>query len=133
MKINFKSIYKAFNDEEPNIIEFTTSLLENHIEDNFNVVVFEENRNENKIKNRIEYNENEIRIYSGISSLTCKLNEIVKNNFIVQGMESNSFYIYTKLMEIQINNKYLNTKYLVSHSNDFKEFTSINLILTIFD
>ena len=100
---------------------------------NFNIVVFEENRNEKKIKNRIEYNENEIRIYSGISSLTCKLNEIIKNNFVVQGMESNSFYIYTKLNEIEINDNYLNAKYLVSHSNEFEEFTKINLILTMFD
>ncbi|MBR4025924.1 MAG: hypothetical protein IKJ03_03120, partial [Mycoplasmataceae bacterium] len=63
MKINFKSIYKNFNDEESNIIEFTTNLLENYVEDNFNVVVFDENRNETKIRNRIEYNENEIKIY----------------------------------------------------------------------
>ena len=133
MKINFKSIYKNFNDEEPNLIEFTTNLLENYVEDGFNIVVFEENRNEKKIKNRIEYNENEIRIYSGISSLTCKLNEIIKNNFVVQGMESNSFYIYTKLNEIEINDNYLNAKYLVSHSNEFEEFTKINLILTMFD
>ncbi|MBR2055567.1 MAG: hypothetical protein IJ970_00755 [Mycoplasmataceae bacterium] len=133
MKINFKSIYKNFNDEEPNIIEFTTNLLENYVEDNFNIVVFEENRNEKKIKNRIEYNENEIKIYSGISSLACKLNEVVKNNFVVQGMESNTFYIYTKLIKIKIDNNYLNTEYLVSHSNEFKEFTKINLTLNISD
>ena len=96
MKINFKSVYKNFNDEESNIIEFTTNLLENYVEDNFNVVVFDENRNETKIRNRIEYNENEIKIYSGISSLACKLNEVVKNNFVVQGMESNTFYISYK-------------------------------------
>ena len=48
-------------------------------------------------------------------------------------MESNSFYIYTKLNEIEINDNYLNAKYLVSHSNEFEEFTKINLILTMFD
>ena len=52
-----------------------------------------------KITNRIEYNEDTIRIFSGVTSLTCKLNEITKNLLRIDGINQD-FSIYTKMNEM---------------------------------
>ena len=77
MKINFKSVRTEMDGEE-NIIEFN-SKLEIDYEDEFKCLVFNENRNGKIITNRLEYSNDTLRIYSGITSLHCKLNEVVKN------------------------------------------------------
>lgn len=135
MKINFKSTQtsniqdsKQLNNE--NIIEYNAR-LEKTFEDNYNVFTFEEIRLGKKITNRIEYNQHTLKIFSGKASLECQLDKIIKNHWVVPGMENNSFYIYTKMYFININDNLLNFYYKTSATEDFKEYTDIKLELKI--
>ncbi|MBD5423142.1 MAG: hypothetical protein HDR43_01445 [Mycoplasma sp.] len=130
MKINFKSTRTEHNDE-PKIIEFTSRVDIEKEDDDFIALTFDENRNGKIITNRIEYNFDTLRIYSGVSSIQCKLNEIIKNNFVVDDIKTN-FYIYTKMINIDISNKNdLVFEYFVSPDSDFNQSTKIKLELTI--
>ena len=132
MKIKFKSTKtENYENKDPFIFDFV-SRLEKEIEDGYISLTFEENRNGKKITNRIEYNDVDLRIYSGVTSLTCKLNEIVKNTLEVDGI-SNVFFIYTKMIESHISDSSLDFKYLISHDDKFEKFTSIHLELEIFE
>ena len=125
MKIHFKSINKSANDNNENIIEFNAD-LEKDFEDGFEVLTFKENRNGKIITNRIEYNDDTLRIYSGVSSLTCKLNTVIKNDFVVEGM-SQTFFIYTKMhkMETSSKNKLIFEYKISSNENDFENHTTL--------
>lgn len=133
MKIHFKSTNKITKNGSENKIEFDSRLIK-EFEDGFNVLTFWENREDGKkIKTRIEYNNEELKIYSGVASLYCKLNSIEKNDYFFPEVSDKTFNIYTKLTEAKIEDNFLNFKYYVSHKEeiDLDEVTSINLEISI--
>ncbi len=129
MKINFKSIRKDNNNPE-NIIQFS-SRLEIEQEGGFTCLIFTENRDGKIITNRLEYNTDTLRIYSGITSLHCKLNEAIKNNLVLNDHRQH-FYIYTKMINMDISDEnYLVFEYLICADNKFEQNTNIRLELKI--
>lgn len=133
MKITFKSTQFDKNKKEQGVIEFT-SRLEREEDEGFECLIFQENRNGKIITNRIEYNQNTLRIYSGVSSLTCKLNEVIKNDFALNGTQIGNVFLYTKMIENNIEDKNnLSFKYLIAATSDCKEATTIELEFKIHD
>lgn len=128
MKINFKSTITEENQSKT--IELDSD-LEIEKEDGVTALVFDENRDNKIIKNRIEYNDKILRIFSGISTLECNLNEVVKNDYVVEGISS-VFYLYTKLFNIDISkDDYLLFEYYISNEEEFSTKSHIKLELTI--
>lgn len=133
MKIRFKSTRKEWkSDKDDFVFDFTAELVREIEEDGFTSLTFDEDRNGQKITNRIEYNEDTIRIFSGVTSLTCKLNEITKNLLRIDGINQD-FSIYTKMNEMKTNSNHLEFKYLISNSEEFNEYTSIHLELFVIE
>lgn len=131
MIINFKSIRTEMDGDE-NIIEFN-SKLETDFEDEFKCLIFNENRNNKIITNRLEYSSDTLRIYSGITSLHCKLNEVVKNNLIINEHKQ-SFFIYTKMINMNIEDENnLIFEYLICTDDKFEHNANIKLELRITD
>lgn len=129
MIINFKSIRTEMDGDE-NIIEFN-SKLETDFEDEFKCLIFNENRNNKIITNRLEYSSDTLRIYSGITSLHCKLNEVVKNNLIINEHKQ-SFFIYTKMINMNVEDENnLIFEYLICTDDKFEHNTNIKLELKI--
>ena len=124
MTIHFKSTYGS--NGKFNTIEFKTK-LEMFQENEYRVLIFEEKRNDNKIiKNRIEFNEHLVNIYSGPSTLNLELNKKIKNNF---NAESVSVYIWTYLKEIILEENKATFEYQVAAHEDFEEANDFKLEL----
>ncbi len=131
MKINFKSVRTEMNGEK-NIIKFD-SKLEIDYENEFKCLIFNENRNDKIITNRLEYSNDTLRIYSGITSLHCKLNEVIKNNLIIDESKQ-TFFIYTKMISMNVENENdLVFEYLICVDDKFEHNTNIKLELKIID
>lgn len=134
MKIRFKSVRKDWESNKDDFIfDFTSELIREKEDDGFISLTFDEIREGKKITNRIEYNEKVLRIFSGVTSLTCELNQITENILRVNGVNK-EFIIYTKMYESKIEDNYLEFKYLICNNNEFKDnFTSIHLELFIME
>lgn len=128
MKINFKSTITE--EDQSKLIELDSD-LEIEKEDGVTALIFDENRDNKIIKNRIEYNDKLLKIFSGISTLECNLNEVVKNDYVVEGISS-VFYLYTNLFNIDISKEnYLLFEYYISNDQEFNTKSHIKLELTI--
>lgn len=128
MKIKFKS---TITEEDQSKIIEVDSDLEIEKENGVTALIFDEKRNEKIIRNRIEYNDKLLKIFSGISTLECNLNEVVKNDYVVEGISS-VFYLYTKLFNIDISKEdYLLFEYYISNEDKFNTKSHIKLELTI--
>ncbi len=132
MKIAFKS--EQFNfatNEKQGNIQFS-SRVEVENEGGYRCLTFHENREGKKITNRIEYNDKELKIFSGASSLTCDYDSVVKNGWAVNGIESTSIYIYTKMSKVDISdNNHLIFEYVVSATDKCEDGTLIKLDITL--
>lgn len=134
MKIRFKSVRKEWESKKEDFVfDFTSKLIKEKEEDGFISLTFDEIREGKKITNRIEYDEKVLRIFSGVTSLTCELNQITENVLRVNGINKD-FKIYTKMYESKIEDNYLEFKYLICNNNEFKEnLTNIHLELFIME
>lgn len=128
MKINFKSTITE--NDQSKVIEVVSD-LEIEKEEDFTALIFEEKREGKIITNRIEYNDHFLKIFSGISTLHCNLNEVVKNDYVVDGISS-VFYLYTKLFNLDISKEdYLLFEYYISNQEEMNIKSHIKLELTI--
>lgn len=130
MKIHFKSTYGQ--DGDKNVIEFY-SPLEKSEQDGFTILDFEQKTESNKIiKNRIEYNKDEVRIYSSISTLVLEKNKVVKNLFKVEDSPVD-LYIYTLLHNIDEFENGAKFNYQIGTNDQMDASNEFELVLTFID
>lgn len=130
MKIHFKSTYGP--DDDKNIIEFCAP-LEKTEQSGFTVLDFEQKTESNKIiKNKIEYNEEEIHIYSSISTLVLEKNNVVKNLFKVEGSPVD-VYIYTLLNNIEKLENGVKFNYQIGANEKMENPNDFELVLTFIE
>lgn len=125
MILHFKSTY-TINNNETNIIEHT-SKIEKFIENGFNVLEFEEKREKEIIKTRIEYNEDSLTIFSGKSTLNFNLNQKVE---IKYKTEHGIISMYSWLKEIKEKENGVEFFYEISpHQNEWESSNKFHLEL----
>lgn len=128
MKINFKSTISEGDQEK--VIRIDAD-LEIEQEEDFTALVFNEVREGKMITNRIEYNDYLLKIFSGVSTLHCELDQVIKNDYVIDGISS-VFYLYTKLLKIDLSqDDYLVFEYDISNQEIMDLKSHIKLELTI--
>ncbi|MFV9451675.1 hypothetical protein ACNF36_02030 [Mycoplasma sp. 4463] len=135
MKINFKSIIKVSTNDEPQVIEFLSQLdLYNKTEDG--VIELKFNEPKYNETNRIDISENEVNIYTNLTTVCVKKNEEGNASIsVVDPSTQKKFEINLKTVcknfFTSINE--FNFQYdLFTYEND-EVLTSINMTLELYE
>ena len=123
MTITFKS--NINNNNEIKKIEFTSIVSISKMNE---FKVFEFKEPQHNIMNRIEVSQDKVNIFAGSSTVMLSLDEIITNDYQVNGT---NLFFESKMYQLSMENNNINFKYHLMQSN--KIFGEFDILLKIND